>query len=409
MRDEVRLSYGRQLIEEDDIAAVVSCLRSPHLTQGPRVGLFEDQLKRVTKAPYSAAVASGTAALHLAARSLGIGLGDAVITSAISFAATANAMAYCGAEVYFADVEPATGLIDLDSVGQLAAKLTRSGRPVKAIAAVDLAGQPYDREKLLQLAQSYGSKIIEDCAHSLGATYYVGGQEYTVGSCSHGDAAILSFYPLKHITTGEGGAVLTQDERLHQQVIDLRSHGITKNPSRFHRSKTDPMMGPWYYEQLDLGWHYRISDMQCALGLSQLSKLPRFLDRRRTIASIYDSEFALGSLENRFVPLHRHTHATHGYHLYVVQLRRRDGESLDELAIRRRIAFEHLAHVGIDAQVHYVPIPWHPFYRERRGTIESGALPGASLYYASSLSLPIYPAMTDNDVERVVDALRRLP
>ena len=268
------IPYGRQWIDEEDIASVVQCLRDPWLTQGPRVTAFEGALAAATGARFAIAVSSGTAALHLAALATGVGPDDVVITSPISFVATANAMAHCGARVHFCDVDPRSGLIDLDSLTEAVETMARAGRAPRAIASVDFAGQPVDRLRVRAIADRCGARVIEDCAHSLGAAYTVGGREHAAGSCSHADAAILSFHPVKHITTAEGGAVLTNEPALAEKVRDLRSHGITRDPRRFQRPSDDPMSGPFYHEQQSLGLNYRLTDMQCALGSSQLRKLP---------------------------------------------------------------------------------------------------------------------------------------
>jgi UDP-4-amino-4,6-dideoxy-N-acetyl-beta-L-altrosamine transaminase len=399
------IPYGRQWIEEDDIAAVVQCLREPWLTQGPRSAEFEAGLAAATGARFATVVSSGTAALHLAGLSVGIGRDDVVVTSAISFAATANAMAHCGARVAFCDVDPRTGLMEMDSLAELAATLERSGRRPTAIVPVDFAGQAVDRIAVREIADRFGARIIEDCAHSLGASYRADGTTHPAGSCSHADAAILSFHPVKHITTGEGGAILTNDPHLAAALRDLRSHGITREPERFERSADDPMRGPWYHEQQTLGLNYRLTDIQCALGTSQLRKLPRFLERRRALAARYDEALARAPMCERFEPLATRHPAHHARHLYVVQVRGHRREALASVARRRRKVHGSLAARGIQTQVHYLPIPWHPFWRGS-SCAPSGPWPGAEAFYASTLSLPLFPAMSDAEMDRTLEALR---
>jgi perosamine synthetase len=327
------LSYGRQWVDEDDIAAVVDCLRGDWLTQGPRVEQFEAALAAATGARHAVAVSSGTAALHLAALAAGIAPGDTGVTSAITFVASANCIAYCGGQPHFADVNPDTALVDLGSLKDRVAELTRSGRPPKLIVPVDFAGQPADLPAIRDIADGCGAKVVEDAAHALGASYMHGGTTFRAGCCAHSDMAILSFHPVKHVTTGEGGAVLTNDPGLAKRLRNLRTHGIHRDPARLTR----PDEGPWYYEQDELGYNYRITDLQCALGISQMKKLGRFVERRNAIARIYDAALAQSPLAGWLAPLGRRPQTgVHAYHLYVVRLVRRPGETLDALALRRK-------------------------------------------------------------------------
>jgi len=391
------LSYGRQWISEEDVDAVRDCLRGDYLTQGPRVAEFEASLRRATGARYAVAVSSGTAALHLAYEALGFGPGDTGVTSAISFVATANAFLYCGGSARFADVEPDTALIDIESLRRVAS----TGPRPKIIAPVDLGGHTFDRLAVRRIADDLGAMVVEDAAHSLGAAYTAGGESFLVGSCAHADAAILSFHPVKHITTAEGGAVLTRHEHVYQRLLSLRSHGIHRDPTRFVRGAEDPYAGPWYYEQTELGHHYRLPDVLCALGTSQMKRLAEFVTRRRELAALYDRAFASDRFASKLRPLEVRAREGSAYHLYVVQLIERVGESLRDVARRRRRLFDSLREQGILAQVHYIPIPWQPFYAK------SGAAeyPGAESYYARSLSLPMFPAMEEADVARVVAAV----
>jgi dTDP-4-amino-4,6-dideoxygalactose transaminase len=344
------------------------------------------------------AVSSGTAALHLAYEALGFGPGDVGVAPAISFVATANAFLYNGGSVRFADVDPASALVDLDSLRRVA---SQGPRP-KILAPVDLAGQPFDRVAVKRIADEVGAMVVEDAAHSLGATYVAGGERHRVGACAHADAAIMSFHPVKHVTTAEGGAILTRHEHVYQRLLSLRSHGIHRDAARFVRGAADPYNGPWYHEQTELGHHYRLPDVLCALGTSQLRRLDEFVARRRGIAALYDRAFASPRFATRLRPLQGAGREGSSFHLYVVQLLERAGESLHDVARRRRHLFEHLREAKIHAQVHYIPIPWQPFYATRGG---GGDYPGAESYYARSLSLPMFPAMTDDDVERVAGAV----
>lgn len=396
----VPLPYGRQWIDGDDIAAVVACLNGDWLTQGPAVEAFEKALCAETGAKHAIAVASGTAALHLAALVAGVGPGDAGVTSAITFTASANCVAYCGGRPTFADVDPDTALIDLNSLDDRVKQLTAAGTPPKVIVPVDLAGQPADLPAVRAIADRCGAKVISDAAHSLGGSYRHAGREIKAGACVHSDLTILSFHPVKHITTAEGGALLTNDDALASKARDLRTHGIHRDPARLTR----PDEGPWYYEQSALGYHYRISDLQCALGLSQLRKLGRFVERRNEIARRYDAAFVKAPFAGRLTPLRQlPTTATNAYHLYVVTLTCRPGESLEQLAARRKALYLALRERKIFTQVHYIPVPMQPYYGGR-----GDDFPGAMAYYAGCLSLPMFPKMADTDADRVVAALAEL-
>ncbi len=390
------LPYGRQTIEDDDVDAVVRALRSDFLTQGPAVKRFEEALSAATGAKYAVAVSNGTAALHLACLAAGVREGDVGITSSITFVASANAVRYAGGTVKFCDVDPDTSLLTLASLEERVAECARAGKTPKVILPVDMTGAPADLPGVQRIAKRTGALVIEDAAHSLGATYAVGGQTFRAASCAHADMAILSFHPVKHVTTGEGGAITTNDEGLFKELCDLRTHGITKDPARLERQD-----GPWYYEQHTLGFNYRITDVQCALGESQMKKLERFVARRRAIAARYDAAFA-GQSE-RVRPLRVRDGVASAYHLYVVRVAARPGEALVSVAARRKALYLALAEKKIYTQVHYIPVHAQPdFKRHGMGT---EALPGVDAYYASCLSLPMFPGMTDADVDRVVAAV----
>ncbi|MBV9947935.1 MAG: UDP-4-amino-4,6-dideoxy-N-acetyl-beta-L-altrosamine transaminase [Myxococcales bacterium] len=394
------LPYGRQSIDEADIAAVVEQLRSDWLTQGPAVGRFEEALCAMTGARHAVAVSSGTAALHLACLAAGIRPGDAGLTSDVTFVASANAMRYAGGEPFLVDVDPETGLLSLEALSARVAELGRSGRPPRAIIPVDLAGAVCDLPEVARLASGCGAVVIEDAAHALGATYEHEGRTYAAASCAHSSMAILSFHPVKHIATGEGGAITTNDDRLHRALVDLRSHGITKDPARLERNE-----GPWWYEQHALGFNYRITDIQCALGVSQARRLPAFLARRRAIAARYDAAFSAPGLRDQVVPLRVRKGTTSAYHLYVIHLRPRPGETLAGVAARRLALYQHLRTEDIAPQVHYIPVHRQPDFA--RHGLGKGEFPGAERYYAGCLSLPMYPSLEDADVDRVVLAVQR--
>lgn len=372
------IPYGHQTIDAADISGVVKTLRGDWLTQGPQVQEFEKAVARACKVKYAVACANGTAALHLACLAAGLKKGMEAITSPITFAATANAVLYCGAKPVFADIERDTLNID---PAEIEKKITRR---TKAILPVHFAGQPCDLRQIAALAKAAKLIVIEDAAHALGASY----QGEPVGSCRHSDMAILSFHPVKHITTGEGGMVLTNRSDLYQKLRLYRSHGITREPSLMSRSE-----GPWYYEMVGLGFNYRISDIQCALGISQLRKLPGFISRRRAIAAEYDRAFSQmpGLRLPALKPGRRHA-----YHLYVVELRD---------PARRRPFYEFLLSQGISPNVHYIPVHTLPYYR--KNGYASLRLKNAEAYYRGAVTLPIYPGMTSGDVKRVIKTVAR--
>jgi perosamine synthetase len=394
------IPYSRQWISPEDVDAVANQLQTPWLTQGPKVAEFETQLTAVTGARYAVAVASGTAALHLAALAAGVGPGKAGITSAITFVASANCIAYAGGRPAFADVDPSSGLIDVADLERRCERLAREGSAPVVIIPVDFAGQAADLPAIRVVARKYDARVIEDAAHALGASYRSDAGPVNCGSCADTDLAILSFHPVKQVTTGEGGAVLTNDRTVYTRLSELRTHGITKDPLRLTGND-----GPWYYEQQQLGYHYRISDIQCALGVSQIRRLGSFLERRRALASRLDGALAQRPLAGCLRPLST-TPVTlqHAHHLYVVRVLRQSGESLVDVAERRKGLYAYLVSQDIHPQVHYIPVPRQPWFREHCGTRPQD-FPGAEAYYAGCLSLPLFPAMQDHDMDRVIGAL----
>lgn len=365
------IPYGRQWISEEDIAAVADVLRSDFVTTGPAVPRFEQALAETTGARHAVAVNSGTSALHAMYAAAGIGPGDEIVTSPLTFAATANAALYLGAGVRFVDVQEDTGNIDPSLVEAAITPRT------KAIVAVDYAGHPADYDELRDIADRHGLLMLADAAHSLGAAYHGA----PVGTLAH--ASALSFHPVKPITTAEGGAVVTDDADLAERAARFRTHGITSDPAL-----VAPGEGAWYYEQLDLGYNYRLTDVQAALGLSQLGRLPAFIAKRREIAAFYLQ--ALADLDELRLP-GVHAGAEPGWHLFVIRVRD---------AAQRRPLFDRLRESGLGVQVHYIPVYWHPYY-QRLGYAR-GLCPVAEEFYGAAMSLPIFPRLPDEMAQEVV-------
>ena len=364
------IPYGRQIIDEDDIQAVVSVLQSDWLTTGPAVDAFEQAVCAFTGAKYGVAVCNGTAALHAAMYALGVEPGDEVIVPPMTFAATANCVLYQGATPVFADVCEDTLLIDPKAVEAAITPQT------KVIIAVDYAGQPCDWDALRSIADRYGLALVADACHALGAEY----KGRKVGTLA--DISVFSFHPVKHITTGEGGMCVTNDERLATRMRTFRGHGITTTASQREKA------GGWYYEMTDLGYNYRISDIQCALGASQLKKLPQWIEKRNALARMYDEAFA----ETGVVPLAKGQNVLHAYHLYVVRVQGRNG------------VFSKLREKGIGVNVHYIPVHKHPYYAQRFGKI---SCPVAERASEAILTLPLWPGMEVFQADTIVSCLRR--
>lgn len=398
MTEHSFLPYGRQHITDDDIAAVAEVLRSDWLTQGPAVPAFEDALADYLGARETVACTSGTAALHLAMLALGLGPDDAVITSPITFVATANSARFVGAQVHFADVDRQTGLIDVDSIARLLERDT-SGK-IKAILPVHLAGQPADLPAIYDLARKHGTWVVDDACHAIGATYEFDGRTHRIGGNPHSDMTVFSFHPVKHVAMGEGGAVSTDHPEMAERMRLFRCHGITRR-----KAINDDMAvseggvpNPWYYEMEDLGFNYRLTDMQAALGNGQLKRLPLSLERRRQIAGRYRELLSQRFSDDEVTPLTCRPEAAHAYHLFIVAI------DFAARGISRAVVMNRLRARGIGTQVHYIPVHLQPYYRRVCGTAP-GYLPEAEAYYEQALSLPMYPELTDDDIERVVDEL----
>lgn len=379
------LPYGRQSLDEADIAAVVDVLRSDFLTQGPEIERFEKNVAAWCHATHGVAVANGTAALHLAAAALGLGPGDVLWTSPITFVASANCARYCGAEVDFVDVDPQTINLCPKRLAEKLQRAEKDGHLPKVVVPVHFGGQSCAMDEIHALAQKYGFRVIEDASHALGGTYL--GEP--VGSCRWSDIVTHSFHPVKIVTTGEGGLMTTNDETLYQRMATLRTHGITRDPARM----VGQSEGAWYYQQVELGYNYRITDLQAALGTSQMRKLQPFVARRREIAALYDK--VLAGLPVR--ALARDPRAESAWHLYMIRL------DLKAIASTRREVFDRMRAQGILVNVHYIPVHLQPDYA--RFGFKEGMFPEAEQYYQECITLPMFPGMTDEDVHRVRDAL----
>jgi UDP-4-amino-4,6-dideoxy-N-acetyl-beta-L-altrosamine transaminase len=380
------INYGKQWIDDDDIAAVLEVLKSDFLTQGPRVGEFETALAHYVGAQYAVAVSSGTAALHLAVQALNPGKGKQGIATPITFAASANCLIYNGLEPVFADIDEKTYCIDPAEIEKRITTETRVFIPVH------FAGQPAEMKEISRIAKKHGIFVIEDASHAIGGQFENG---KNVGSCCFSDLAIFSFHPVKTIATGEGGAVTTNNKELYEKLVLLRNHGITKDPAKFKIKDPAIETGPWYYEMQELGFNYRITDIQATLGASQLKKIDEFVRRRREIIQVYNQTFA--NIHWLTTPYERNG-VLSAFHLYVIKI---DFKRLNKT---RTQVMQELREKGIGTQVHYIPVHLHPYYRENWG-FKPGDFPKAELYYEQCLSIPLYPKMTDDDVHRVIEAI----
>lgn len=371
MRDYI--PYGRQSIDEEDIRAVEEVLRSDYITTGPKISEFEQKVCEYTGAKYAVAIANGTAALHAACFAAGIGEGDEVITTPITFAASANCAFYCGARPVFADIKPDTYNIDPEDIRR---KITPR---TKAIIAVHFTGQPCEMDEIQAIADEYGLTVIEDAAHALGADY----KGKRIGSIS--DMTTFSFHPVKHITTGEGGMITTNDEKLYQRLKLFRSHGITRDSEVMTRND-----GAWFYQQMDLGYNYRITDIQCALGVSQLKRLNQFVARRRELVKRYNEAFA--DLPEIICPAQKEG-CHNSYHLYVIQVEHRDE------------VFAKLREANIGVNVHYIPVYQHPYYQEHG--YREVCCQNAEEYYRRAITLPLFPELADEEQEYVIEQVKK--
>lgn len=375
-----KIPYGRQLIDNCDIKEVVKVLKSDWITQGPKIKGFEDAIRRYTGAKYAVVVSSGTAALHISCLAAGLKKGDEAITSPITFVASANCILYCQAKPVFADIQEDTVNIDPEEIKK---KITKN---TKAIIPVHFAGHPCDMQEIHRIARKHKLIVIEDACHALGAEY----RGSKIGSCKYSDMTVFSFHPVKSITTGEGGAVLTNRRDFYEKLLILRTHGITKDKAKLVNKNA----GGWHYEMQELGFNYRITDFQCALGISQLGRLDEFIKRRRFITSIYNKE--LSGMREIVLP-HEKKYVKSAWHIYPVRLKN---------AMQRSNVFVKMRAAGISAQVHYIPVHLHPYYRNVFG-YKIGCNIKSEGYYSKALSLPLYPGLKASEIKYVVSVLKR--
>lgn len=374
------LAYGKQKIDEDDINSVVKVLKGDYLTTGPIVSEFENSVAKYVGTKYAVAVSNGTAALHMACYAAGISKGDEVLVPAITFAASSNCVLYCGGKPVFIDIDPKSYNIDINKIKE---KITDK---TKAIIPVDFAGQSVDMDSILKIAEEYNLIVIEDAAHALGSEY----KNEKVGSKAH--MTEFSFHPVKPITTGEGGVVVTNSKELYEKMILFRSHGITRNSDLMIENQ-----GPWYYEQIDLGYNYRLTDIQSALGLSQIKKLDDFILKRREIVNKYNEAFK--DLKEIVTPF-ENEYSKSGHHIYVLLL------NLDKLKCGRKEIFEALQAENIGVNVHYLPVYLHPYYKKLG--YKKGECPVAEDIYNRMITIPLFPSMSDKDIKDVIEAVKKV-
>lgn len=376
------ISYGRQYITDEDIQAVVDTLKSDYLTQGPKIPEFEQMFADYLGCKYACMVSNGTAALHLCAMALDICPGDKVITTPITFVASANGFRYCGAEIVFCDIDPRTFLLDLDKLEDILKKSPKG--TYKAVVPVDFAGYPIDEERLRKLADDYGFSVVVDACHAPGGSFVDSkGEQNMVGSCKYADLTVFSFHPVKHLCTGEGGAITTNNKRLHEKVSLYRTHGITKDPILLQENH-----GGWYYEMQELGYNYRITEFQAALGISQLKRLDWSIERRNEIAKKYDAAFADTSIR---IP-YRADNILHAFHLYIIQVE------------KRKELYDFLRKNNIFSQVLYIPAHTMPYYKQFGW--KEGDMPVSEDYYSKCLALPMFPSLTVEELNYVIEKIK---
>jgi len=378
------IPYGHQHINDDDVQAVIAALKSDYMTQGPLIGQFEKDFATYLGCKYACVVSNGTAALHLCAMALDIKRGDKIITTPITFVASANGFRYQGAEVIFCDIDPNTFLMDLDKL-ELILKASPKGT-YKAVVPVDFAGYPIDEEHLRKLADEYGFAIVVDACHAPGGSFIDSkGEKQMIGNCKYADLTVFSFHPVKHIATGEGGAITTNNKELYEKVALYRTHGITKDPARLEKND-----GGWYYEMQELGYNYRITEMQAALGISQLKRLDWSVERRNEIAKKYDEAFRGSIVKTPF----RAEGLVHAFHLYIIQVP----------ADKRKGLYDHLRANNVYSQVLYIPAHLMPYYHQLGW--KAGDMPVAEDYYSKCLALPMFPTLTDEEQDWIIEKVK---
>jgi UDP-4-amino-4,6-dideoxy-N-acetyl-beta-L-altrosamine transaminase len=381
------IPYGKQNISEDDVNAVIEVLKSDYLTQGPVVPLFEKEVAEYCNVKYSFAVNSATSALHIACLTLGVGKGDLVWTSPITFVASANCAIYCGADVDFVDIDPVTYNMSVDVLEVKLINAEREGRLPKVVIPVHLSGQSCEMDKIYELSRTFGFKIIEDASHAIGGKF----KNKAIGGCQYSDITVFSFHPVKIITTGEGGMCLTNNSDLAISLNRLRSHGIVRQPSEM----THVSDGPWYYQQVELGYNYRMTDIQAALGLSQMKRLDEFVKARHAIFERYNELLNEDWLELPW----QHNDTYSALHLYIIRIKK------NIKGITHRQLFEKLRNAGILVNLHYIPVYRHPYY-EIKG-YDINAFPNAEAYYSQAISLPIYTSLTESEQQFVIDTIKK--
>jgi UDP-4-amino-4,6-dideoxy-N-acetyl-beta-L-altrosamine transaminase len=392
------LPYGHQSIDQEDIQAVVSTLQSDWLTQGPAIEEFEKHLCQYTKAKHAISCSNGTTALHLALAAIGITSDHAVIVPSITFVATANAVEYVGGTVLFADVDPNTGLMTAETLVQTIQKY-KDDYKIKALIHVHLAGQCENLSEIYKTAKNFDLFVIEDAAHAIGTNYIKDKDFSPIGSCQYSDLTTFSFHPVKTITTGEGGAVLTNDASVAERIYNLRSHGLIKNSKHWLQNELafddHQNPNPWYYEMHEVGFNYRLTDISCALGLQQLKKLNQFKKTRTELVATYDSSFQSATIQ----PMKKNAWSDTSWHLYVVHI------DFTKIKKSRAVVMNSLKNKNIGTQVHYIPVHLQPYYKKKYG---QQILPGAEKYYSSCLSIPLYVGLQNEEQLHVILALQSL-
>lgn len=382
------IPYGRQDISEEDIQAVIDVLKSDYLTQGPAIPAFEQAVAAYCGVKFGVAVNSATSALHIACMALNLGKGDILWTSPITFVASANCALYCGATVDFVDIDPLTYNMSVEALEKKLQQAEVEGKLPKIVVPVHLAGQSCEMEKIHLLSKKYGFRIIEDASHGIGGKY----KGSPIGNCLYSDITVFSFHPVKIITTGEGGMCMTNDPEIALRLTHYRSHGITRQPAEM----THVPDGPWYYQQIDLGFNYRITDIHAALGLSQLKRLDEFVQKRHEIARRYDNTLASDTLTIHY----QHPDTYSAYHLYIIRHKKKEG------GIGRLQMFEKLRAAGILVNLHYIPVYHHPYY-EKTCKYNRADFPNAEAYYAEAISIPMHTMLTNDEQQFVIDQIEK--